>query len=329
MKNEKIDVAIIGGAGYTGGEALRLLINHPDVEIAWVNSSSNAGNFIYDVHTDLFGDTILKFCDHTKWNDVDCVFLCLGHGDAKKYLEQNQIPNHVKIIDLSQDFRIEPNNSCGERNFVYGLCEMNHNQIAKANNIANPGCFATAIQLALLPLADAEKINSEVHISAVTGSTGAGQSLSQTSHFSWRENNMSIYKAFTHQHLKEVTQMIGKLQQSKQIVNFIPYRGDFTRGIIANCYMNFEGTIEQAYEIFEKYYQNESFTHVSRKPIALKQVVNSNKCLITLEKHDDKLLVTSIIDNLLKGASGQAVQNMNLMFGLPQNAGLNLKPVAF
>lgn len=320
-----IHVAIVGGAGYTGGEAIRLLINHPNVEIAWVHSNSNGGNLISDVHSDLFGDTNLRFTDVLNWSDVDCVFLCVGHGDARKFVTSNEIPQWIKIIDLSQDFRIEPNTD----GFVYGLCEMNIRDIKKADKISNPGCFATALQLALLPLAHAKMIKSDVHISAVTGSTGAGQSLSTTSHFSWRENNMSIYKAFTHQHIREVNQMLKKEQTFKQSVNFIPYRGDFTRGIIANIYTDFEGTIEEAYQIFEHYYKTAAFTHVSRKPIALKQVVNTNKCLISLEKHDGKLLITSVIDNLLKGASGQAVQNMNIMFGCDQTAGLRLKPQAF
>lgn len=325
MNNKKINVAIVGAAGYTGGEAIRILINHPNVNLVWANSNSNGGNKFSDVHTDLLGDTEMCFTDTLDWNGVDCVFLCVGHGDAVKFIQANPIPSNINVIDLSQDFRVEPNTD----GFVYGLCEMNKEKIASAKKIANPGCFATALQLALLPLADAKLIKNEVHISAVTGSTGAGQSLSQTSHFSWRENNMSIYKAFTHQHLREVNQMIQKLQENKQTVNFIPYRGDFTRGIIANVYTQFEGTIDQAYQLFENYYQNAPFTHVSRKSVALKQVVNTNKCLISLELHDGKLLITSVIDNLLKGASGQAVQNMNLMFGLDETAGLKLKPQAF
>lgn len=323
--SNKIKVALVGSAGYTGGEALRLLINHPYVDILWAHSGSNGGNLISDVHTDMLGDTSLRFTDTINWNGVDCVFLCLGHGDSRKFVETNSIPKSVKIVDLSQDYRIEPNTD----GFVYGLCEKNREAIKSAQHIANPGCFATAMQLALLPLANAKLIKNEVHISAVTGSTGAGQSLSATSHFSWRENNMSIYKAFTHQHLREVSQMIAQCQGEEQKVNFIPYRGDFTRGIIANVYTDFTGTMEQAYQLYEDFYANAPFTHISKKSVALKQVVNTNKCLISLELHDGKLLITSVIDNLLKGASGQAVENMNLMFNLPQNAGLQLKPQAF
>ena len=321
----KINIAIVGGAGYTGGEMLRLLINHPNVNIAWVHSNSNGGNPVAKVHADLFGDTDIHFTDALDWAGIDCAFLCVGHGDARKFVEQNNIPQSVCIIDLSQDFRIAPNTD----GYVYGLPEMFGNQIKKGVNIANPGCFATAIQLALLPLAASKKITSSVEISAITGSTGAGQKLAPTSHFSWRENNVSIYKAFTHQHLREVYQMIERNGNEKVDVNFIPYRGDFTRGIIANCYTKFDGTIEQAYQIYNDYYANSNFTHVSPTPVALKQVVNTNKCLVSLEVCDGKLLITSVIDNLLKGASGQAVENMNLIFGLDPKAGLRLKPQGF
>lgn len=325
----KIKAGIIGGAGYTGGEMLRILVNHPQVEIAFVNSSSNAGNLISDVHTDLFGDTDLKFTDQIL-QDIDVLFLCVGHGDAKKFLEANPINEKVKIIDLSQDFRLAQNSQLATRNFVYGLPELNKEKIQSAQNIANPGCFATCIQMGLLPLAAKGLLQSEVHINATTGSTGAGQSLSKTSHFSWRNNNLSIYKAFEHQHLNEIGESLTQLQgEVKEALNFIPQRGDFTRGILAAMYIESDLTEEAAYELYESYYASHPFTHVSRKNIDLKQVVNTNKCLIHLEKHGNKLFIISIIDNLLKGASGQAVQNMNLMFGLEETVGLKLKAANF
>lgn len=324
-----IKAGIIGGAGYTGGEMLRILINHPEVEIAFVNSSSNAGNLISDVHTDLFGDTDLKFTDQIL-QDIDVLFLCVGHGDAKKFLEANPINEKIKIIDLSQDFRLNRNSSIENRQFIYGLPELNKDRIASAQNIANPGCFATCIQMGLLPLASKGLLQSEVHINATTGSTGAGQSLSKTSHFSWRNNNLSIYKAFEHQHLGEIGESLTQLQgEVKEALNFVPQRGDFTRGILAAMYIESDLTEAAAYELYESYYASHPFTHVSRKNIDLKQVVNTNKCLIHLEKHGSKLFIISIIDNLLKGASGQAVQNMNLMFGLEETAGLKLKSVGF
>ncbi|MFI3295350.1 MAG: N-acetyl-gamma-glutamyl-phosphate reductase [Rikenellaceae bacterium] len=326
---KKINVAIVGGAGYTGGEAIRLLIHHPNVDLRWVHSSSNGGNPLSAVHTDLLGDTDLCFASEMDWAEIDCAFLCVGHGDARKFLERTEVPMSVKIVDLSQDFRILGDTSIGEREFVYGLAEMNGEAISGAQNIANPGCFATCIQLALLPLAAEQKIEGDIHISAITGSTGAGQSLSATSHFSWRSDNMSVYKAFTHQHLREVRGMIAANGCVVPDVNFIPYRGDFTRGIIATCYTKFDGTLEEAYQMYEEYYKDAPFTHISRKNIALKQVVASNKALLYLEVHEGKLMIISIIDNLLKGASGQAVQNMNLMFGLDPRAGLGLKPTAF
>ncbi|RWU07765.1 N-acetyl-gamma-glutamyl-phosphate reductase [Pedobacter chitinilyticus] len=325
----KIKAGIIGGAGYTGGEMLRILVNHPQVEIAFVNSSSNAGNLISDIHTDLFGDTDLKFTDQIS-QDIDVLFLCVGHGDAKKFLEVNPINEKVKIIDLSQDFRLAQNSQFATRNFVYGLPELNKEKIQTAQNIANPGCFATCIQMGLLPLASRGLLQSEVHINATTGSTGAGQSLSKTSHFSWRNNNLSIYKAFEHQHLGEIGESLTQLQgEVKEALNFIPQRGDFTRGILAAMYIESDLTEEAAYELYESYYASHPFTHVSRKNIDLKQVVNTNKCLIHLEKHGNKLFIISIIDNLLKGASGQAVQNMNLMFGLEETVGLKLKAANF
>ncbi len=329
-----INVGIIGGAGYTGGESLRLLIHHPCVRIAFVHSNSNGGNPVSDVHTDLLGDTDLRFTDApvAELPQVDVLFLCVGHGDARKFLEAHNavIPASTRIIDLSQDFRIAPDTSFGDRSFVYGLPEQYREQIGTAHNIANPGCFATCLQLGLLPLAAAGKITGDVHISATTGSTGAGQSLSATSHFSWRANNLSVYKVFEHQHLREVSQMIASREPAYAgTVNFIPYRGDFTRGILASIYTDFAGTLEEAKQLYADYYRDAPFTHLSEKPVALKQVVNTNKCLIHLTLHEGKLLIMSTIDNLLKGASGQAVQNMNLMFGLPETTGLFLKPSAF
>ncbi|SER74006.1 N-acetyl-gamma-glutamyl-phosphate reductase [Pedobacter rhizosphaerae] len=325
----KIKAGIIGGAGYTGGEMLRILVNHPNVEIAFVNSTSNAGNLISDVHTDLIGDTDLRFVNDIP-QDIDVLFLCVGHGDARKFLTANPINDNIKIIDLSQDFRLNRNSSIDDRQFVYGLPELNRDNIKSAKNIANPGCFATCVQLGLLPLAAKGLINNEVHINATTGSTGAGQSLSATSHFSWRNNNLSVYKAFEHQHLNEIGESLVQLQPELSApLSFIPQRGAFTRGILAAMYLESDLSLEEAQEIYEQYYSAHPFTHVSRKNIDLKQVVNTNKALIHLEKHGDKLFVISIIDNLLKGASGQAVQNMNLMFGLDETAGLRLKAANF
>lgn len=323
-----IKAGIIGGAGYTGGELIRLLINHPNVEIAFVNSSSNAGNFLYDVHSDLYGDTDLRFTDEIDTN-VDVIFLCVAHGDAKKFLEAHPIPSSVKIVDLSQDFRIKGSLYDGAE-FVYGLPEINKAEIEKATRVANPGCFATCLQLGMLPLAANGLLKDDLHVTALTGSTGAGQKATSTTHFSWRSNNLSVYKAFEHQHLKEITQSVKQLQSDfgKQI-NFIPYRGDFARGIIANMHTKFEWSLQEALAIYQEFYKEAAFTFVSTSNIDLKQVVNTNKCLIYLEKHGEYLMVVSIIDNLLKGASGQAVQNMNLMFGLDQKSGLKLKPVAF
>ncbi|WP_231426552.1 N-acetyl-gamma-glutamyl-phosphate reductase [Pedobacter sp. Leaf250] len=325
----KIKAGIIGGAGYTGGEMLRILINHPNAEIAFVNSTSNAGNLISDVHTDLIGDTDLRFISDIP-KDIDVLFLCVGHGDAKKFLAANPINENIKIIDLSQDFRLTANASFENREFFYGLPELNRDKIKTAKNIANPGCFATCIQLGLLPLAAKGLINAEVHINATTGSTGAGQSLAATSHFSWRNNNLSIYKAFEHQHLNEIGESLLQLQPSLlENLSFIPQRGDFTRGILAAMYLQSDLTLDEAQKIYEDYYSVHPFTHVSRKNIDLKQVVNTNKALVHVEKHGNKLFIISIIDNLLKGASGQAVQNMNLMFGLEETAGLRLKAANF
>lgn len=329
-----IKAGIIGGAGYTGGELLRILINHPEVEISFIHSNSNAGNLISDVHTDLLGDTDLKFTDQLS-QDIHVLFLCVGHGDARKFLEANPINDGIKIIDLSQDFRLAANAQFNSKKFVYGLPELNRDSIKTANNIANPGCFATCIQMGLLPLAKAGLLNGEVHINATTGSTGAGQSLSTTSHFSWRNNNLSIYKAFEHQHLNEIGESLNAIQPpssspiTQENLSFIPQRGDFTRGILAVQYLDCDLSLAEAQQLFEEFYAQHPFTHISKTNIHLKQVVNTNKCLIYLEKHGNKLMITSIIDNLLKGASGQAVQNMNLLFNLPETMGLRLKASAF
>nr|WP_041693987.1 N-acetyl-gamma-glutamyl-phosphate reductase [Emticicia oligotrophica] len=321
----KINIGIIGGAGYTGGELLRILLNHPAVNIGFVNSKSQAGKPVYATHTDLIGETEILFTDQMPFEEVQAIFLCSGHNESKKFLAENSVPDHVKIIDLSTDFRDQSNG------FIYGLPELQKDLIKTANRIANPGCFATSIELALLPLASTGLLSEDVHVSAVTGSTGAGQSLSATTHFSWRNNNISIYKAFTHQHLKEINQSLKTLQPNfGKAVNFIPYRGNFSRGIMANVYTKFAGTIEEAKELYKNYYASHPFTHLSEaNEIDLKQVVNTNKCILHLEKHDDNLLITSIIDNLTKGASGQAVQNLNLIFGLDETTGLKLKPIGF
>ena len=327
--SNKIKAGIVGGAGYTGGEMLRILVNHPNVDIAFVHSNSNAGNFIYEVHTDLFGDTDLKFTNELS-NDIDVLFLCVGHGDARKFLEANAIPDTIKIIDLSQDFRIAESSKLKAKSFVYGLPELNRDTIKSAQNIANPGCFATCLQLGLLPLAAKGLLNSEVHITGTTGSTGAGQSPSATTHFTWRNDNLSIYKAFDHQHLREVGQSLNQLQPGYgRTINFVPYRGDFTRGIIASIYIDSDLSGDEALKLYEDYYASHPFTHVTSRNIDLKQVVNTNKCFIQIAKHGNKLLITSIIDNLTKGASGQAVQNMNLMFGLDETTGLRLKATGF
>ena len=329
MGNGRIKVGIVGGAGYTGGELIRILINHPQVEILCVQSNSNAGNPVSDVHTDLFGDTDLKFTGVLS-QDIDVLFLCVGHGDAKKFLNANNINRNVKIIDLSQDFRLNQDSNYQNREFVYGLPELNRDIIKTAQNIANPGCFATCIQIGLLPLAQKGLLNSKVHINATTGSTGAGQSLSATSHFTWRNNNLSVYKAFEHQHLNEIGESLAQLQRGfDQEINFIPQRGDFTRGILAAIYLDSDLNLDEAIQVYEDFYADHPFTHLSTSNIDLKQVVNTNKALVHLEKHGNKLFIVSMIDNLLKGASGQAVQNMNLMFGLPEMCGLKLKASAF
>lgn len=301
-----------------------------------VHSNSNAGNPVSDVHTDLFGDTDLKFTDALS-QDIDVLFLCVGHGDAKKFLAANEIADSIKIIDLSQDFRLAENakleagsSKFKARSFVYGLPELNRESIKTASNIANPGCFATTIEIGLLPLAAKGLLNSEIHINATTGSTGAGQSLAATSHFTWRNNNLSVYKAFDHQHLNEIGETLTVLQRDlDHTINFIPQRGDFTRGILAAIYLESDLTLEEATKIYEDFYDGHPFTHVSKRNIDLKQVVNTNKALVHVEKHGNKLFIISMIDNLLKGASGHAVQNMNLMFGLDETTGLRLKATAF
>ncbi|EPR74864.1 N-acetyl-gamma-glutamyl-phosphate reductase [Winogradskyella psychrotolerans RS-3] len=320
-----IKAGIIGGAGYTAGELIRLLIHHSKVEIDFIYSTSNAGNNVSKVHQDLLGSTDLVFSDVIN-AEVDVLFLCLGHGNSKAFLENNSFSDATKIIDLSNDFRLDAESNLDGKTFVYGLPELNKEAIKKANYIANPGCFATAIQMALLPLANAKVLQDDVHINAVTGATGAGTSLSTTTHFTWRDNNFSHYKAFTHQHLGEINQTVNMLQSDfKSDINFMPNRGNFSRGIFATLYTKYEGSLEEAKQLYRDFYKDAAFTFISDDDIHLKQVVNTNKCILHLHKHNDKLLVTSIIDNLLKGASGQAIQNMNLMFGYEETEGLKLK----
>ena len=318
----KIKVGIVGGAGYTGGELIRILLNHPAVEISFINSKSNADHFVYEVHKDLQGDTDMKFSAGLS-QKIDVLFLCVGHGDAVKFLSENKVDDKIKVIDLSQDFRL--GESVNKRKFVYGLPELNKAAIKKAKNIANPGCFATAIQLGLLPLAKAGVLD-EIHTTGITGSTGAGQGLNATSHFSWRANNIQAYKTLSHQHLKEIGQSMLQLNPDSNVdLNFIPWRGDFTRGIFISSQIKCDLELKEATALFKKYYASHPFVVLSEEPIFLKQVVNTNKCFIQLEKVGNNLVIHSAIDNLLKGASGQAVQNMNLMFGLEETAGLKLK----
>ena len=321
-----IKVGIIGGAGYTAGELIRLLLGHPEVEIKFVHSSSNAGNRITDVHAGLLGETELQFTDRMPFEEIDLLFFCTAHGDTRKFLESHQLPDELKVIDLSMDYRIKS----PEHDFIYGLPELNRRATCKCRYVANPGCFATCIELGLLPLAKEHLLKGDVSVNAITGSTGAGVKPSATTHYSWRNNNISIYKPFTHQHLAEIMQSVKQLQPDFDgEIDYIPYRGDFPRGIFATLVVKCDLDIETIYKLYESYYERDSFTHIVNKPIDLKQVVNTNKCLIHLEKHGNKLLITSIIDNLLKGASGQAVHNMNLLFGLEETVGLKLKPTAF
>jgi N-acetyl-gamma-glutamyl-phosphate reductase, common form len=322
----KIKVGVIGGAGYTAGELLRILVNHPAVEIVFVNSSSNAGNPITDVHSGLIGETSLIFTSELPFGEVDALFLCSAHGDSKKFMDNNEVPASVKIIDLSTDYRAKS----PSHDFVYGLPELNRDEIRTATRVANPGCFATAIQLALFPLAAAGLLTDEIHVNAITGSTGAGVKPSDTSHFSWRNNNISIYKPFGHQHLSEIGQSLRQLQAGfNKAVNFIPVRGNFARGIYATTYTHCTLSLEDAKQLYINFYKDAAFTFVVDKNPDMKQVVNTNKGIVYLEKHGDKLLIVSMIDNLLKGASGQAVQNMNLMFGLDEKTGLGLKSIGF
>ena len=322
----KIKAGVIGGAGYTAGELLRILIHHPNVEITFVHSTSNAGNPVTDVHSGLIGETTLVFTAELPFDKVDVLFLCSAHGDSKKFMDLNKLPDGLKIIDLSTDYRAKS----PSHDFVYGLPELNRDKIQKATHIANPGCFATAIQLAIFPLAAASLLTGEIHVNAITGSTGAGVKPSDTSHFSWRSNNISIYKAFGHQHLEEIGQSLRQLQPGfNKAVNFIPVRGNFARGIFATTYTKCTLSLEEAKKLYSDFYKDSAFTFVTDKNPDLKQVVNTNKGLVYLEKHGDKLLIVSMIDNLLKGASGQAVQNMNLMVGLDEKTGLGLKATGF
>jgi len=320
----KIKVGIVGGAGYTGGETIRILLNHPNAELNFVHSKSNADKLISSVHADLVGETDLEFASELS-NDIDVLFLCVGHGEAKKFLEENKIDDKIEIIDLSQDFRLTKNSTLNTKHFVYGLPELNKAEIKKANNIANPGCFATAIQLGLLPLAKADLLN-DIYTTGITGSTGAGQGLNATSHFSWRANNIQAYKTLQHQHLGEIGQSLLQLQSAGTIdLSFVPWRGDFTRGIFISSQLTSDLSLDELNKLYEDFYAEHPFTTITKEPLFLKQVVNTNKCIIQLEKVGNKLVVHSAIDNLLKGASGQAVQNMNLLFGLDETTGLKLK----
>ena len=329
-----IRIGILGAAGYTGGELIRLLVNHPEAEIVFANSESNAGNLVADVHEGLLGDTDLRFTDTMPFDEVDVVFFCFGHGKSEAFLKEHAIPAHVKIIDLAQDFRI----AAPTHDYVYGLPEIHKEEIRKCQHLANPGCFATCIQLGLLPLAKAGLLTHDVAVNAITGSTGAGQKPVSTTHFSWRSDNMSIYKVFTHQHLHEIRQSLTELQGSLEVdVDFIPYRGDFARGIFCTEVVKFDGeegtptnpTAEQLADMYRAFYADAAFTHYVDKALDLKQVVNTNKALVHIDKFGNKAVITCVIDNLLKGAVGQAVQNMNLMFGIDEKAGLGLKANAF
>ena len=321
---QKINIGIVGGAGYTGGELLRVLLRHPNAHISFVHSTSSAGELVSKVHADLLGDTSLKFTNTLDQN-IDVLFLCVGHGDANKFLTANEIKASIKIIDLSQDFRLAGSAAIGDRNFVYGLPELQREAIKSATNIANPGCFATAIQLGLLPLA-AKGLLKEVYTTGITGSTGAGQGLSNTSHFSWRANNIQAYKTLQHQHLNEIVQSLAQLQGNQNAeVNFVPWRGDFTRGIFVTSVVSADISLDALYDLYNAYYEGHAFTHVSKNNIDLKQVVNTNKCLIHIEQQGNKIAIHTVVDNLLKGAVGQAVQNMNLIFGIDEAAGLQLK----
>jgi len=320
-----IKVGIVGGAGYTAGELIRILLRHPYAELIWIHSSSNAGNDVSDVHSDLVGECELTFSDQMDFDAVDVIFLCMGHGKSATFMKGHRLPEHLKVIDLSNDFRLNRDNN----EFIYGLPELNRPKIRECRYLANPGCFATSIQLALLPLA-ASHLLDEIHVHAITGSTGAGQAPSATTHFSWRNGNVSVYKAFGHQHLNEMNETMKELMPDfEKPFNFVPIRGNFSRGILASVYLDCKIEEAEAMDLYEKFYSTHPFVTISKKPVDVKQVVNTNKCLLHIKKYGSKLHVVSIIDNLTKGASGQAVQNMNLMFGLDEPEGLQLKPVAF
>lgn len=321
-----IKIGILGAAGYTGGELIRLLLNHPEAQIVFANSESNAGNLVADVHEGLYGDTDLRFTSEMPFNEVDVVFFCFGHGKSEQFLREHTIPANVKIIDLAQDFRL----AAPDNDYVYGLPEINREHIAAAQHVANPGCFATCIQLGLLPAAKLGIVKGDIAVNAITGSTGAGQKPGATTHFSWRNNNMSIYKAFCHQHVPEICQSLKQVQGTLDAeIDFIPYRGDFARGIFATEVVKTDMPIEQIVEAYKEFYKDAPFTHYVDNVIDMKQVVNTNKALIHCDKFGNKLLITSTIDNLLKGAVGQAVQNMNIMFGVEETMGLRLKGSAF
>ena len=325
----RIKAGIIGGAGYTGGELIRLLLLHPFVALTFAQSTSNGGKPLSHAHTDLLGETDLLFSENYN-DDVDVLFLCGGHDAAKKFMTENNLPDNIVVIDLSQDFRHGGNNTIGNRTFIYGLPELNREKIKTAKSIANPGCFATSIELALLPLAAAGQLNANIHVNATTGSTGAGQALSDKTHFSWRDSNISVYKAFTHQHVKEIAESLASLQSNySSEINFIPQRGNFTRGILASVYLDCSLRLTEIQELYQNYYAKHPFVKISSDEVDIKQVLNTNRCFLHIEKHGDKVLITSVIDNLLKGASGQAVQNMNIVFGIDEKAGLQLKPSAF
>lgn len=321
-----IKIGILGAAGYTGGELIRLLLNHPEAEIVFANSESNAGNLVADVHEGLYGDTDLRFTSEMPFDQVDVVFFCFGHGKSEQFLREHTIPSNVKIIDLAQDFRL----AAPDNDYVYGLPEITRERIAAAQHVANPGCFATCIQLGLLPAAKLGIVTGDIAVNAITGSTGAGQKPGATTHFSWRNNNMSIYKAFRHQHVSEICQSLKQVQGELDAeIDFIPYRGDFARGIFATEVVKTDMPIEQIVEAYKDFYKDAAFTHYVDNAIDMKQVVNTNKALIHCDKFGNKLLITSTIDNLLKGAVGQAVQNMNIMFGVEETTGLRLKGSAF
>lgn len=326
---KKINVGILGAAGYTGGELIRLLIHHPQATIRFAHSRSQAGKPLYTQHADLFGETEITFADTLPFEEIDVLFLCLGHGESRRFLEQQPLPPTLRVIDLTTDFRHRASNEWKGERFVYGLPELNREQIQEARFIANPGCFATAIQLGLLPLAKQGPLPN-IHTTGITGSTGAGQSLSNTTHFSWRANNIQAYKTLDHQHGQEIGESLMQLSGQEQMeLNFVPWRGDFTRGIFISSTVECELSLEHLRQLYADYYSQHPFTHLCEETIFLKQVVNTNKALIQLEKVGSKLVVHSVIDNLLKGASGQAVQNMNLLFGLPENSGLQLKASYF